>query len=381
MAPTGRGVSRLQILAKIAVIALRGIYSFFKLFIKPCKKITLLSRQSNTPSVDFELLAKSIKESGSDTEIKMLTKKIPSGLLGKAGYAFHMLKQMYHIASSRVIITDGYCIAVCVLNHKKEQKIIQIWHALNIVKKFGYAALDKPWGHSSATAKTLCMHRNYDYIVACSEKSASVLAESFNAPVEKTVLLPLPRIDYILNTPKKNDEIKAVYPNIFKKPILLYAPTFRGEKVNLSNLQNIVNLEKYNVVVKLHPADKQGIDSSVNKEILCDREFSSFDWMKSCEVLITDYSGMGFEAMLLNKKVYYYLYDYDDYTEKNGLALDLFSEAIAPYVARSADELCEVLKKDYDFSLEKRYVEKYLSVGTENCSKRLAEFVIGLLKE
>jgi CDP-glycerol glycerophosphotransferase len=199
--------------------------------------------------------------------------------------------------------------------------------------------------------------------------------------VEKTVLLPLPRIDYILNTPKKNDEIKAVYPNIFKKPILLYAPTFRGEKVNLSNLQNIVDLEKYNVVVKLHPADKQGLDSSVNKEILCDREFSSFDWMKSCEVLITDYSGMGFEAMLLNKKVYYYLYDYDDYTEKNGLALDLFSEAIAPYVARSADELCEVLKKDYDFSLEKRYVEKYLSVGTENCSKRLAEFVIGLLKE
>ncbi len=371
----------MQILAKVLVLALRVIYFFFKIFIKPRKKVTLLSRQSDTPSVDFELLAKAIKESGGDTEIKMLTKKIPSGILGKVGYGFHILEQMCHIASSRVIVVDGYCIAVCVLNHRPKQKIIQLWHALNIVKKFGYAALDKPWGHSSTTAKAMCMHRNYDYIVACSEKSASVLAENFNAPLEKTVLLPLPRIDYILNSPQRYDEIKAVYPNIFEKPILLYAPTFRGEKVNLSQLQNIVDLEKYNVVVKLHPSDKQGLDDSVNKAILCDSEFSSFDWMKVCEILITDYSGMGFEAMLLGKKVYYYLYDYDDYSEKNGLALDLFSEEIAPFVVRTADKLCEVLKKDYDFSLQKRYIEKYLSVDTNDCAKRLSEFVVGLLKE
>lgn len=370
-----------QIVAKVLVIVLRVIYFFIKLFIKPRKKITLLSRQSNTPSVDFELLANAIKESGFDVEIKMLTKKIPSGLIGKIGYSFHILEQMYHIASSKVIIVDGYCIAVCVLNHKPEQKIIQLWHALNIVKKFGFSALDKPWGHNAATAKAMCMHRNYDYIVACSEKSASVLAQNFNAPLEKTVLLPLPRIDYIMNAPQKYDEMKEVYPDIFSKPILVYAPTFRGERVDLSKLQNIVDLEKYNVVVKLHPADKQGIDQSVNEAVLCDDKFSSFDWMKVCEILITDYSGMGFEAMLLGKKVYYYLYDYDDYTTKNGLELNLFSEDIAPYVTKNAEELCELLKKDYDFSLLQRYLEKYLSVGTENCAKRLAEFVIKLLKE
>ncbi len=371
----------MQILAKVSVMALRMIYFFFKIFIKPRKKITLLSRQSNTPSVDFGLLAKAIKESGYKAEIKMLTKKIPSGILGKVGYTFHILEQMYHIASSQVIIVDGYCIAVCVLKHRPHQKIIQLWHALNIVKKFGYGALDKPWGHSSATARAMWMHRNYDYVVACSKNAASVLAECFNTSLEKTVLLPLPRIDYILNSPQKYDEIKAVYPGIFEKPILLYAPTFRGVKVNLSNLQNIVDLEKYNVVVKLHPADKQGIDETVSDAILCDSKFSSFDWMKVCEALITDYSGMGFEAMLLGKKVYYYLYDYDDYSVKNGLALDLFSEAISPFVVRTADELCGILKKEYDFSLQKRYLEKYLSVGTENCAKRLSEFVISLLKE
>ncbi len=371
----------MQILAKAVVLALRVVYFFFKLFIKPRKKITLLSRQSNTPSVDFELLAKAINQADSTIELKMLTKKIPAGIIGKVSYGFHILEQMYHIASSKVIIVDGYCIAVCVLNHKPGQKIVQLWHALNIVKKFGYSALDKPWGHSAATAKAMCMHRNYDYIVACSEKSAKVLAQNFNTPLEKTVLLPLPRIDYILNSPEKYEEIKAVYPNIFEKPILLYAPTFRGETVKLSQLQNIVDLEKYNVVVKLHPADKRGLDCEVHDAILCDSEFSSFEWMKVSESIVTDYSGMGFEAMLLGKKVYYYLYDYEDYSSKNGLELDLFSEEIAPFVTKNADELCEILKKEYDFSLEQRYVEKYLSVGTENCATRLSEFVISLLKE
>ncbi len=368
-----------QILAKVAVWFLREIYFFFKLFIKPRKKITFLSRQGDKPSVDFELLSEAINELGFSVEMKMLTKKIPSGLLGKVGYGFHMLAQMYHIASSRVIITDGYCIAVCVLNHKSEQKIIQIWHALNIVKKFGYGALDKPWGHSSATAKALCMHCNYDYIVACSEKAASVLAECFNATPDKTVLLPLPRIDYILRSPHKREEIAAAYPQIFEKPVLLYAPTFRGEQVSLSWINKTVDFDRYNVVVKLHPADKLGLDASVDSRVLCDEKFSSFDWMKVCDKLITDYSGMGFEAMLLEKKVYYYLYDYEDYSAKNGLAVDLFTEAIAENVTTSSEELKTILEKEYDFGKLKEYVEKYLSVGTENCASRLAEFIINLV--
>lgn len=369
----------MKVLAKAAVIALRILYFFFKLFLKPKNKIVLLSRQGDKPSEDFELLCNAFTQAGFKGEVKVLTKKIHAGLSGKITYAFHMPAQMYHIATSRVIIVDGYCIAVSVLNHKKEQKVVQLWHALNIVKRFGYAALDKPWGHSSATAKVLCMHRNYDYVVACSEKSAEILAEFFNTPVENTVLLPLPRIDYILKTPEKREQISERYPDIFKKPILLYAPTFRGEQVSLSWIAKTVDLEKYNVVVKLHPADKRGLDLLVDKRVLCDDKFTSFDWMKVCDKIITDYSGMGFEAMLLNKKVYFYLYDYESYNTKNGLALDLFSEAVAQNVTTSAEELKEILEKEYDFSKTHEYVEKYLSVGTENCAERLAAFIINLV--
>ncbi len=369
----------MQMLARVAVLALRVVYFFFKAFLKPRKKITLLSRQSDTVSVDFSLLNDALGQIGFDGEIKILAKKIPAGLIGKITYAFHIFLQMYHIATSKVIVVDGYCIAVCVLKHKGEQRIVQIWHALNIVKRFGYSAIDKPWGHKSSTAKALCMHRNYDYIIASSEKSASVLAECFDTTTDKTVLLPLPRIDYILKTPEKRNEIEEAYPEIFKKPILLYAPTFRGEQVNLSWIEKTIDFEKYNVVVKLHPSDKLGIDMAVDKRVLCDQKFSSFDWMKVCAKVITDYSGMGFEAMLLQKEVYYYLYDYDDYTAKNGLAIDLFSEPIAENVTACKEELKEILQKKYDYSKAESFVEKYLSTGTENCALRLAEFILDLV--
>ncbi len=368
----------MKMIAKAAVFALRVLYFFFKLFLKPRKKIVMLSRQSDTPSEDFSLLGQALEKSGFDGKVKILSKKIPSGLFGKIGYGFYILFQMYHIATSRVIITDGYSIAVCVLKHKKNQKIVQIWHALNIVKKFGHATLGKPWGRSKEISEIMCMHRNYDYIVACSEKSAEVLAECFNAPSDKMVLLPLPRIDYILKSRDKKDEIKAEYPEIFKKPILVYAPTFRGEQVDLSWIEKTVDFRKYNIVVKLHPADINGISEKVAKDVLCDSKFSSFEWMKVCDGLITDYSGMGFEAMLLGKKVYYFLYDYEDYSQKNGLALDLFSEDIAACVTKTPQELKNVLAKQYDYNASKRYMDKYLSVGTNDCADRLAKFIINL---
>ncbi len=369
----------MKILFSAAVGGLRILYFFFKLLFRPRKKISFLSRQGDTESVDFLFLQKEIQREGFDGEVKVLCKKIAPGIMGKIGYAFHIILQMYHIATSKVIILDGYNIAVCVLKHKENQKFIQLWHALNIVKKFGFAALDKPWGHKSKTAKFMCMHRNYTHIIACSEASGKALCECFNAEPQKIVLLPLPRIDYILKSPCKDDEIKREYRYIFEKPILLYAPTFRGEQVSLSWIEKTIDLEKYNVVVKLHPADKMGLDSKVDKRIICDQKFTSFDWMKVCDKIVTDYSGMGFEAMLLGKKVYYYLYDYEDYSRNNGLGIDLFSEKISPIVTKTSLELKEVLEKEYDFTLTQAFVEKYLSVGTENCTERLAEFILSLV--
>lgn len=52
------------------------------------------------------------------------------------------------------------------LNHKSSLTVIQIWHALGKIKQSGYQTVGKAGGRGRLVADELCMHRNYDYIIA-----------------------------------------------------------------------------------------------------------------------------------------------------------------------------------------------------------------------
>ena len=57
-----------------------------------------------------------------------------------------MLRQMYHAATSEIVVLDTYCIIISLLKQRKSLKVIQMWHALGAMKKFGYSILDKGEG-------------------------------------------------------------------------------------------------------------------------------------------------------------------------------------------------------------------------------------------
>lgn len=142
-----------------------------------------------------------------------------------------------------------------------------------------------------------------------------------------------------------------------------------------------VDLEKYNLIVKLHPVDRAGFQGVEDSRVICDTKYLSYDWFWECDKIITDYSGVGVEAALANKPVYFYLYDYENYNVKNGLTVDLYEEPIAPYVTKSSGHLAELLKEDYDMSVLEAYRNKYVEVDTHNCSKALAQWLLNLEDE
>lgn len=121
---------------KIAIFILNIIYSIIKCF-STQNKITFISRQSNEPVLDFVILNEKLVKEYPKIKTVMLCKKIENKIL----YMFHILKQMYHIATSKVVILDSYCIPISVLKHKKNLKVIQMWHAVGSMKKFGYAMI------------------------------------------------------------------------------------------------------------------------------------------------------------------------------------------------------------------------------------------------
>ena len=104
---------------------------------------------------------------------------------------------MYHIATSEMVVLDTYCIAVSVLHQRKSLVVIQMWHALGAMKKFGYSILDKGEGTKRSLAEAMQMHKNYTYIFSSSEFCCRFFAEAFNASIDQMVVMPLPRLDLI----------------------------------------------------------------------------------------------------------------------------------------------------------------------------------------
>ena len=354
------------ILVKLAVIALRILYLPYKLILRPKDKITMLSRQGDEIPISYELTKKALQEINPDVPVVVLAKKFEGSLLHKAGYCFHVLEQMYHIATSKIVVVDGFCIPVSVLNHKRDQIFLQMWHALNIIKKFAYLALDKPAGVKSDLAKTMCMHRNYTHILCGCKESGELLKKSFHAEDAELLITGLPYIDYIMNAQEETAQAMInTYPCVKEKETILYAPTFRRHRsVDIHWIEEKIYLDRYNVVVKLHPVDKRGIEGKFDSRIIWDESYSTHEWLWICDTVITDFSGISVEASLLKRKLYFYLYDKESYEKEVGLNIDLYEEPISVYVCETADQLAEKLKEEYDYSLvqPRRSRPGYLSV-------------------
>ena len=363
----------IELFSKIFGFALNLVYSLFK-----CKKtenkITFISRQSNAPSLDFCLLINEIKENYPQYKIDVLCKMIPNGLFGKVLYVFELLRQMKSLATSKVAVIDGYCITVCMLKHKPDLTVIQTWHALGATKKFGWQSVGMKEGRGESVSRAMRMHRNYDYVLAPSKKTAEFYSEGFDTPMNKMKIIPLPRVDFILDGKAKKDEFYAMNPQMKNKKIVLYLPTFRSGEVDAVDMLKAQFSDKTDaqLVISTHPL------SAVVKEenFTAKGGFTSYDLMKIADVIVTDYSACAFEASVLLKPLYFFVPDYAFYMADRGINVDLKKEF--PSAAfEKADELVKAVEKnDYDMTSLTRFKDTYVENADTNNTKKLIEFII-----
>lgn len=362
------GITVLKIFANL-------IYFIIKIF--PTKnKIVMITRQANNPTLDLRLLKDYFDENFKQMEVKILAKKIENGIINKLTYCFCILKIMYYLATSKVCVIDGYCIPVSILKHKKKLKVIQIWHASGAVKKFGYQIMDKKEGSNSTIAKLMCMHKNYNYVIAPSEITKDFFAEAFNVPKEKLVKLGLPRLEYISNSKyDKSEDIYKEYPKLKEKETILYVPTFRKDSnVNLLEeiLKTNIDENKYNLIIKLHPLD----NTEVQEKNFVDKKYSSFDLIKIADYIVTDYSALSIEASILEKPIFLLLNDISDYKENRGLNIDLQKE-LPSFVYNSFSEIIEKIENSiYNINEISNFKNKYIEVDTNHTIRDLAEFIL-----
>lgn len=365
----------MKYIIKAGITVLRAIYAVLKVFPVSEKKVLFLSRQSNELSLDFTMLKDELIRQVPDMKLVVICNRVDDKKEGLFRFGIDTLRSMYHLATSKVCVIDAYWPAVSLLNHKKELTVIQMWHALGKIKKSGYQTVGKESGRSTAISELLCMHKNYDLIIAGGKAWNPYYVESFGTTEDKLVNIGLPRIDYLLNMAEENQKkVFEKYPVFLEKQMILYAPTFRRNiELRWEPLVDQIDFDKYVLVIKGHPNQK--IESS-NENVLTCPEFTTAEVLAACEYLITDYSAIAIEGAILDKKTLYYLYDYDEYTEKNGINVNPF-ESMPGCAFKDPGQLMEVIDSEkYDREVLKEYQKKYLPENLGTSTKELAKLVI-----
>ena len=356
---------------------------------KNSKRVTIISRESDEKTIDVRLLEEELKRRG--LEVKTLCRLLTKEKSVKAlGYAGHVLKQEAAILRSDAVVLDTYCIPASMLPHRKGTEIVQMWHALGAVKKFGWQTVGKDDGTSERTAKLMKMHRGYDHVICASDITAGHFCEAFGATRDKIAKYGLPRIDYIRgialgsDRQKTADRIYGRYPEIRDQKVILYAPTFRrnGEDDG-GRLVRALEDAGYAAVVKLHPLYRN-TDAAHQGNAVYDDEFSSYEWLSVADAVISDYSSLAIEATLSDKPLYLYLYDMDGYSRSTGLNIDFSKEPVAPYAFTDAEELTRAIGGEYDFDALKKFRDRYIDIDIGDvdkgyCTSKLADFIESLV--
>ena len=365
-----------MIIIDLFKIILNLIYVPFK-YLKKQNKILFLSRQTNTVSLEYRMIIEEILKH-KNIKIVTITKKIDKNIISYICNFFLIFKQMYHLGTTKVVITDGYSIPVSILNHNKELIIIQLWHANGIIKKIGLQTLNNRTPFQRKLAIKMNMHKNYTYVISSSKETSKVFKEAFGVSNKQLLNYGTPMLDYIYyNHNNKKEEIMEKYKLDKNKKIIVYLPTYRKEKIHYDTFINNVDYEKYQLVIKRHPVDKENI---INKNVTIIKNYIAEDILSIADYVISDYSNVVFEAILSKKRTYCYIYDYDIYEKEFGFNIDL-KENFGKYSFENIDELLNQIEKEsYDYKYAQKFASKYIENFDGNSTRKIANFIINKYK-
>ncbi len=377
---------------------IRCLSALFSLF--PVReRVVFLSRQSSRLSLDYGMLAEELRRRLPQRSVCVcLAAPETQGLMK---FAFNMLAQLWYSRTSSVCIVDGYSPVVSIPPARKGRTVIQLWHALGAVKKFGLQALDTPSGRSSEEARVGCMHQKYDIIIAAGPGAAPAYAEAFGYAEDVVAATGLPRMDYLLDPAADSARAQAAAKLAVDHPFfgegghnVLYAPTFRKGTGNdnwlsqsLEQLASAFEGRGVNLIITGHPLQK-GFDDALLARYSCLRYVSgasTIDLLELADCVITDYSAVAFEAALAGIGVYFYVPDIAEYRLSPGLNVDPLL-AFADCAAVHAEELAAKVEAGFASGAQEaaradagssfaRYSEAYFEGIAFGSTQRLADLV------
>ena len=225
-----------------------------------------------------------------------------------------------------------------IFRFSQRKKMIATWHGIAL-KGCGY--LQKNFT-KDARENLEEYVKKASACIASSEYDAKILTNMFGYTKEQMKITGRPRNDSLLSMKKQKITIlKELLPQLKgDETIILYGPTFRdkemivrGKDLRLFPFDDITDakldefLEKNNIVIliRAHINDTSTTLTFDSKRII---EFNTNvcedvnEILPEVDILITDYSSMAYDFLLLDRPIFFFPYDIEDYIKYRGLVVD-----------------------------------------------------------
>lgn len=295
------------------------------------------------------------------------------------------LKRYYWRSSAKYIFYDDTFIE----KWKQEQVTVYLGHATRAMKN---------------CRGLVTIPQSIDYVCSSSEENDRLMSEVYVCAIEKMLHTGFPVTDLLYG--KWNELDKIQHSKNYEK-IIIWMPTFRKSaykkdredtSVNTdTGLPIIASIDQYNqlnkylmktnilLIIKFHPAQDMTIITVCNMDniLLLSPEdikkykIDNYKLLTQTDALISDYSSISFDYLLLNRPIAFMLGDYRDY--RLGFSVENYKDFMpGKFIYNYEDILSfieEVKTEEDDYKEQRVNIKDIVAKYNDgNCCKKIIEF-------
>ncbi|WP_407454507.1 CDP-glycerol glycerophosphotransferase family protein [Methanobrevibacter sp.] len=294
------------------------------------------------------------------------------------------LKYLYYLATSKFVVDNvnfpDY------FNKREGQVYIQTMHGTPL-KTLG---IDVPGDFPTKAKEDLFLEKcgKWDYLTVQSDFVADLTTRCFRFS-KKFLKYGYPRTDMLFNNDneKEINKIKERLGLPLDKKVILYAPTWRlmnrfDMMLDLESFKKTLS-DEYVLILRLHHFSVKGWKQPPEDDFVFD--FSKYGSIEELflisDVLITDYSSVVFDYLILDRPVIMFTYDLDEYKDKlRGLYVNIEEDAPGPllFTSQEVEDALLNLERTSEESahLRRKFQEKYIPYECGESSEKIFDEVM-----
>jgi len=201
-----------------------------------------------------------------------------------------------------------------------------------------------------------------DLIIATSNETAKITQRAFALPSDSVTVTGFPRNDVLFDAERSVAELNYPLPDTFVdardsgRKIVLYLPTFRDSgkaymDMDWKRLDGLMAQLDATFFFKTHPMDRLKTEVSCNNVYQLPQPTDVYDILPYVDILISDYSSIIFDYMLLDRPIIYYTPDLQEFLRSSRSLLFHPQEIAVGPMCESFDALLESIESTIESGL------------------------------